>query len=351
MFWRNRIYFLILLATHGKFYGHPAPSPQYSALNLCLGDTANFINQTRGGVTYRWILSSIDTVQDIIQPIDSAFTTDYAYFFNSAGQYEVTLFADNGHLTTLSRTVTISNTPSAWFDYLECSNEFVNMSTCADQYFWDFGDGDTSHSALPTHVFPDTGSFIVKLKVWKGILVDSSIATINIDVLGYANSSFTVQVVSNTITIGLVYPMSPGGKVSWELGDGTFVTDSTSFTYVYPDSTAEYWVKVFMSNECGLAFRETSIHIDMNPVSLEEQLAGLSIVKVHPNPAADRITIGNIDVSPRIVNIQGAAVSCPIVRLDGSGCEIDVREIPEGVYFLELHWLDKMEVRKIIVDR
>lgn len=40
---------------------------------------------------------------------------------------------------------------------------FTNLSQYANEYVWYFGDGDSSTAVNPTHVYPDTGSYIVLL--------------------------------------------------------------------------------------------------------------------------------------------------------------------------------------------
>lgn len=47
-------------------------------------------------------------------------------------------------------------------DVLEVT--FENLSTGADSYAWDFGDGSTSTEANPVHVYTDGGTFSVSLK-------------------------------------------------------------------------------------------------------------------------------------------------------------------------------------------
>lgn len=42
---------------------------------------------------------------------------------------------------------------------------FVNSSTTADTYAWDFGDGGTSTEKSPTHLYKSNGSYVVKLSV------------------------------------------------------------------------------------------------------------------------------------------------------------------------------------------
>jgi cyclophilin family peptidyl-prolyl cis-trans isomerase len=45
---------------------------------------------------------------------------------------------------------------------------FVNTSMKADKYLWDFGDGQTSTEASPTHEYAHSGNYLVKLTASKG---------------------------------------------------------------------------------------------------------------------------------------------------------------------------------------
>lgn len=58
--------------------------------------------------------------------------------------------------------------------------EFQNTSTDAESYEWDFGDGQTSTEASPTHTYERFGTFVVKLKAMQGeaVSVDSMELTI-----------------------------------------------------------------------------------------------------------------------------------------------------------------------------
>jgi len=50
-------------------------------------------------------------------------------------------------------------------DVLDPSIRFIQQSTDADFYSWNFGDGTVSNEATPVHLFPDTGRYQVCLKV------------------------------------------------------------------------------------------------------------------------------------------------------------------------------------------
>jgi PKD repeat protein len=60
--------------------------------------------------------------------------------------------------------------PVANFDYSYTDNTapasvtFSNYSTDAEEYLWDFGDGNTSTTHSPTHIYEDGGNFSITLK-------------------------------------------------------------------------------------------------------------------------------------------------------------------------------------------
>lgn len=60
--------------------------------------------------------------------------------------------------------------PVADFEYncddntAPASVSFTNLSTDAEEYDWDFGDGSSSTESSPTHVYNDGGNFIITLR-------------------------------------------------------------------------------------------------------------------------------------------------------------------------------------------
>jgi hypothetical protein len=60
--------------------------------------------------------------------------------------------------------------PVANFNYSYTDNvapaevTFTNLSTDAEEYLWDFGDGNSSTSSSPTHTYDDGGDFMITLR-------------------------------------------------------------------------------------------------------------------------------------------------------------------------------------------
>jgi hypothetical protein len=107
------------------------------------------------GATYAW------TPNFINQNIDTITTNP-----QNSTNYSVTVTDQNGCTTASSTSVVISPAPIAGFTStnlptLEVS--FMNSSTNATTYAWDFGDGFTSSQANPIHGYFTSGSFTVTL--------------------------------------------------------------------------------------------------------------------------------------------------------------------------------------------
>jgi len=95
--------------------------------------------------------------------------------FNNSGTYPVTLIVSNntGCVDSVNSQVVVFPTPVAYFVEHVTSDVFYNttpftlqnLSTGANQYFWNFGDGDTSYDFQPTYMYPGPGTYTVTLIV------------------------------------------------------------------------------------------------------------------------------------------------------------------------------------------
>ncbi len=329
---------------------HLAPYPQFSASKLCANDTAYFTNQTIGGATYKWILSLLDTTTSNIQRIDSTTNVDYQYYFLFQGVYLLTLEADNGHLSTLTKTISINNTTKASFDFMECPRQFVNMSTCADQFLWYFGDGDTTTNPIPTHQYADTGFYQMKLVAKKGAIKDSLVKTIHVERLGYADPTFTLSAMGNTVTLALIKPIGPNLNVNWNLGDGT--DTGTSVVHVYPDSTAVYYISVIVTNACGIMFDDTTILLKPDVGIREYKSSGQ--IEVYPNPAQKIITL-DLSKLTNVINYFEVINSNGIIKTkqfhsNENRIVLDVSQFDRGFYLVRFVSEKSQYIKKIIVE-
>lgn len=88
--------------------------------------------------------------------------------YNAAGVYDVTLVVSNAagsnELTQMGFVV-VGDVPAAGFTSMvtDLTVDLTNMSTDADSYLWDFGDGETSTESDPSHTYTEDGTYLVSL--------------------------------------------------------------------------------------------------------------------------------------------------------------------------------------------
>lgn len=233
------------------------PQADFSWLHACLGDSTCFINQTIRGNTYTWTVS--DTNSHHPNVLFTSFNdSGFCYLF-PAGVYDVSLQAYNNHYVSITKRLTIDTVTKADFSFIQCSNNFINNSTCASSFYWDFGDGTTSTLALPNHQYADTGLYNVTLIVYKGSISDTLQKPIRIDVTTFANGIFTHTLSHDTV---FVHAVLGGANTNyyWTWADGTYSSGRDTF-HVYKDSTATYNVGLFVVNSCGPVSTTDTINI------------------------------------------------------------------------------------------
>ncbi|HEY4798032.1 MAG TPA: PKD domain-containing protein, partial [Bacteroidia bacterium] len=97
------------------------------------------------------------------------------HIFSASGNFNVTLHvvSDKGCSSTVSLPVKVYAAPNANFSYLPVSPlqltdiaEIKDLSTGgAISWAWTFGDGDSSHLQNPSHIYGDTGIYIITLAI------------------------------------------------------------------------------------------------------------------------------------------------------------------------------------------
>ena len=131
---------------------------------------------------------------------------------------------------------------------LPSSYQFSNLSQGGNQYFWDFGDGNSSNQFAPSHVYQDTGQYEVQLIVSDSLgCVDPDTASIFIDVFAVNNA--IVQSI-DTLCYGDTIQLSAFGGASYQWTPSYGLSNSTiSSPIAYPDSNITY--TVVATDSCG----------------------------------------------------------------------------------------------------
>jgi gliding motility-associated-like protein len=130
---------------------------------------------------------------------------------------------------------------------------FQNTSLAGQQFFWNFGDGSTSDSVSPTHLYPNIGIYPVTL-----VAIDSNTCNItdttkaNIQVSDKPHAAFTsTPVVPTPNTQTIFHNSSTGGVLyKWFFGDGDTATQTTL------DTIAHQYNKTGTFNACLVVYNQ-----------------------------------------------------------------------------------------------
>ncbi|MBP6334645.1 MAG: PKD domain-containing protein [Bacteroidia bacterium] len=145
-----------------------SPVAEFDALTRegCVPLTVPFINQSVGGNSYYWTFS--DQGSDTL--------SNATHVFSQAGIYSVDLLtvSPEGCTDNISHPdfITVHPLPEPSFtpspertNILEPLIQFMNSTPGINQYYWEFGDGDSSYSFSPNHMYKELGTYTVTLYV------------------------------------------------------------------------------------------------------------------------------------------------------------------------------------------
>ena len=270
---------------------NPLPTAGFSFSLNCTTRTINFTDTSNGngGVVNGWNWRFGDG------PIEGTSTLQNpSYTYAAAGTYTITLIvktANGCNSIAITKTITIAASPVADFTIPgttclpSASPVFANNTTISDgtiatvTYVWNFGDGtgDLSSPPLPlnpTHVFPGTGPYNVKLtaisingcshSVTKSY---SSIYAAPVAVI----SPLTEVCVNGTANFSSTSSTAAGSSVTgwlWNFGDGTTTSSLQNPTHIYTSSGIKtVTLTVTSAAGCSSAAVTGSITVNALPVA------------------------------------------------------------------------------------
>lgn len=159
----------------------------------------------------------------------------------------------DGCIDSTNQTVTVYQLPNATFTILDdtiCMNEamlFANNSTNANNYLWDFGDGNTSAMISPGHTFAGSGTFQVSLVAYTiNGCTDTALVDIFIDSIPTAAFTNSIECFGNITSFT---NSSTGSPVSyeWDFGDGSPLDNTVNPTHLY-GASGSYLVTLTVMN-------------------------------------------------------------------------------------------------------
>lgn len=194
----------------------------------------------------------------------------------------------------------------AYFDYEiqePLTVGFINMSIGGNfNYFWDFGDGQTSQEENPVHVYAQNGFYEVLLSIVDSAegcsSIFSGLVMLNDSTGGSCQASFqyaTDPVSPQTITFVNVSQGNPT-FYGWDFGDGTFSNDENP-THTYQESGFYTICLTIMSNDstCYDVFCE-NILLGNDTLGCQAEFFYYAAMDTL-NPSGNPLTLQFVDVS------------------------------------------------------
>lgn len=220
--------------------------------NSCPGKPINFINASTGpSLSYQWTFGDGAT-STLANPIHS---------YSSDGVYSVSLTITDqfGCVSTLNRLQYIKiTTPFANFTVNDsignCPPLIVNFTNTAVNYasfIWDFGDGNTSLSVNPSHLYNTAGVYIAKLTVTsRGGCV--SVKTKEIKVGGPLGTfTYTPLTGCNPLTVTFTANSFNRTSFVWDFNDGATVSTTDSIVSHTYTELGNYVPKMILKDIAG----------------------------------------------------------------------------------------------------
>ncbi|MCW5907959.1 MAG: PKD domain-containing protein [Chitinophagales bacterium] len=218
----------------------PPLTADFTVSNTCVGDSTWLKDATPTFSVVSWLWNFGD-----FSPFSNKQNPKHKY--NTAGTYTVTLTVENaiGCKDDVTKQVSIVNKPTA---------NFGNLITCEDRFYtpldsstanndtisawrWTIS-GNNYNGKTPSHLFADTGSYSVKLRVTtQKECVDSVIKTVSVKPAPKALFSYTPLYGDAPVDVSFINQSLHGATYFWNFGDGDVSTFySPTHTYATNDT-------------------------------------------------------------------------------------------------------------------
>jgi PKD repeat protein len=221
------------------------PTAKFDVSNNCLGDSTALSNLSMDAVSYGWQFGDSSLTASAFEPV---------HLYAGAGLYKIRLIAlsDKTCADSSESTIEVFAGPEALFTVdnhcLGDSSHFINKSSYADSFHWNFGDGTVSSAAHPTRLCQFPGKYTISLNVsdHKGC-TDSMCRTMEIYAL--PKLAFTAQNHCLGNQLPLYGVLLSDSNNTWSFGDGQSSGDTYPL-YQY-DKSGLFRISLSATNAYG----------------------------------------------------------------------------------------------------
>ena len=287
---------------------------------------------TFGGLEYYWDFGD-GNVDSVANP---------SHTYAGSGSYSVCLWTtDSCGIDSVCITIDVCAIPAASFTFSANGLDLVFSNTTApspnQQLSWDFGDGNSSTSATPSHTYAVEGFYNICLLITDSCGVDSVCELLNICEI--TKPEFVINGIGVVRQFLNQTPIEPFQIFSWDFGDGN-TSSQTSPNHQF-DTLGNYTVCLTITDTCGTD--STCHYIEMipdDPGNGIDDLKELDDLQVFPNPSSDHFYLSSKmwtgkKVSIQVVSITGAEIVNTNMVLNAQQ-QIDASQWVNGIYLLKV---------------
>ncbi len=217
----------------------------------CLGSLSHYSVINTPGSRYCWSLTGNGSIVSNTGNSITVLWSDTGIV--SVSVKELNHIAAEGQVKTF--TTYIAPMVSSAFGYTtnELRAEFQNLSSNAENYEWNFGDGNFSDSINPTHDYVSGGTYTIKLIAGNSFCSDTFSTSITIDSCPVASISHQLNNQN-----ALFYAAATNGfSYLWNFGDGDSVLIHFPNVFHQYDNSGEYTVTLTVKNQLGCEDSDT----------------------------------------------------------------------------------------------
>ena len=356
---------------------NPLPAADFSVVNACVNDVVQFNDESVATgdaiATYDWSFSNLGNSSDA-NPV---------FTFEETGNYNVslTITTVTGCVSTVSKTISILDRPQGAFttDVSQgpppLTVNFQNNSAGADNYRWDFGNGESSTVTNPIFTFTDIGVFEVTMVASTDDgCTDTIRQSINIvePLMDLALKGMTTLLQDGKTRVSL--DIRNNGtlfidrvEVVLEIGSEASVTETVERT-IAPGELLIYPLSISINNRTTTPYLCATL-TSLQPAFAEENPANnifcinlnekSNVIDPFPNPSDRLVTVGVVlQESQKVIITMHNAMGQPVLERKIQDApeglnefKVDVSGISDGIYWLKLRYGTSEEAFRVFVEK
>jgi len=231
--------------TNQTFTVYQSPVPAFTPNSVCVNEMATFIDNSSyspGDSIISWAWDFGDGNTDTVQ--------NPFHMYTAPGFYDMVLTVNTAFCSATDTVqINVENVPTASFTADStngCADLLVNFtntsSANAVNFYWDFGDGDTSIAVSPSHLF--LNSYGVDTTYTVTLIAQTTFGcadTITMPITVFPNpvASFTDDATLDCapLIVNFTNTSTGGNSYLWDFGDGTPTDTSMNPVHTYQNLT------------------------------------------------------------------------------------------------------------------